>query len=133
MAVGAAMLTVIAGCSPQQSASQPSSQAPPGGGQVASAGSKCEVDVKRVCQQMRNKPVINSQTGLTYDSTEVEQNSSRTALEFTSIQVPNGSLIQIQCDINTAHRSVVYAHLMPSPPLTPTDVAYLESTGYCAH
>jgi hypothetical protein len=133
MAVGAAMVTVIAGCSPQQSTSQASNQAPSGGGPVVSAGSNCEVDVKRVCQELRNKPVVDSETGLTYDTTEVEQNAPRTVEEFTSLQIPNGALVQVECEMNTLHHSVVYAHLMPSPPLTATDVAYLESSGYCAH
>ena len=129
-AVGAFLLAFTFGCSPQQSASQSS-----GATQVASAsaGGKCQVDVKRVCEELRNKPVTDSQTGLSYDSTEVEQNNTRTAEEFTSLQVPNGSMIQVECEINPRHHSVVYAHLMPSPPLTATDVAYLQQIGYCAH
>ena len=127
--VSIVMLAMTAGCAPQQSSGQATSG---GGGQVASAD-KCEVDVKRVCQELKDRPVIDSQTGLTYDSTEVEQNSLRTAQEFTSLQVPNGSLIQVECEINPRHHSVVYAHLMPSPPLTATDVAYLKNLGYCAH
>jgi hypothetical protein len=125
----AILLALTFGCSQQQSASQSS-----GSTQIASAGSgqQCEVDVKRVCQELRKKPVINSLTGLTYDSTEVEQNSFHTALEFSTIQVPNGSVIQVQCEINPRHQSVVYAHLMPGPPLTATDVAYLKNSGYCA-
>lgn len=127
MAVGAAMLTVIAGCSPQQSASQAS-----GGAQVASTGEKCEVDVKRICEELRNQPVIDSQTGQTQDTTEREQNSARTDSRFMSIQVPNGSMIEVQCEINAQHNSVVYAHMMPGPPLTPTDIAFVRNAGYCA-
>ena len=128
LAIGAILLTICAACS------QPASSASSGGAQVASAGSsKCEVDTKRVCQELRNKPVVDSATGLTYDTTEVEQNAPRTVEEFTSMRVPNGSVIQVECEMNTLHHSVVYAHLMPMPPLTPTDVAYLENTGYCAH
>ena len=41
--------------------------------------------VKRIRQSLRNSPVLNPMTGLTYDATEVEQNSARTANEFTSI------------------------------------------------
>jgi hypothetical protein len=124
----AILLALTFGCSQQQSASQSS-----GGAQVASSGSNCAVDVKRVCEELRKKAVVDSQTGLTYDSTEVEQNGARTAEEFTSLQVPNGSLIQVECEINPRHHSVVYAHLMPAPPLTATDVAYLQQIGYCAH
>lgn len=121
------ILLLLSACS-----SQPAGGASSSSAQVASASQKCEVDVKRVCQSMRNGPVVSS-NGLTEDATEMEQNQPRTAREFTSYQVPNGSLLQVSCEINTAHRSVVYAHLMPGPPLTATDIAFLENAGYCAH
>jgi len=57
-ATGAILLAFTVGCSPQQSASQSSS-----GAQVAGAGDKCELDVKRICQEIRNAPVVDSQTG----------------------------------------------------------------------
>jgi hypothetical protein len=126
-----AMLLLLSACSSLQTG-----KTSVGGSQVASAPSdqKCEVDVKRVCQELRKRPVVDSQTGLTYDRTEVEQNSQRTMTEFLPYQVPNGSMLEVQCEINSEHSTVVYAHLMPGgPPLTATDVAYLENAGYCAH
>ena len=116
-------------------ASQPAGSPPSSGTQVASAasGQKCEVDVKKVCQQMRTAPSVDSLTGLTLDSTELEQNQPRTTNQFMSYQIPNGSMIGVSCEMNAAHHTVVYAHLMPGPPLTPTDVNYLENAGYCVH
>ena len=118
LAAGAVLLAMFSGC-----ASQPAGSSSSGGGQVASAssGPKCEVDAKRICQEIRNKPVTSAETGLQEDATSREQNSNRTASEFVSFQVPNGSIVEISCEINAAHSSVVYAHLMPGPPLTPTD------------
>jgi hypothetical protein len=134
IAAGAFVLTLVFGC-----ASQPSGSPSSGGAQASSAssgassGQKCEIDVKRVCQEGRDKPVIDSQTGQMQDSTEREQNASGTDTRIFPLQIPNGSMVEVQCEINTRHKSVVYAHLMPSPPLTPTDVAYLQNIGYCAH
>ena len=130
-AASAVLLAMFSAC-----ASQPSSgSASSGGTQVASAssGGKCDLDVKRICQEIRNKPVTSAETGMSEDSTAREQNSNRTASEFVSVPVPNGSVVEISCEINAAHSSVVYAHLMPGPPLTPTDVAYFQNAGYCAH
>lgn len=129
LAAGIVVLTMSAGCASQQSSSQASSS---GSGQVASAD-KCEVDAKRVCQEMKDRPVVDSETGQLQDSTEREQNASATDTRITSLQIPNGSMLEVQCEINTRHNSVVYAHLMPSPPLTPTDIAFIRNAGYCAH
>jgi hypothetical protein len=128
--VAGVTMLLFSACSSQQTATSSSS-----GTQVASAstGQKCDVDVKRVCQEMKDRPVIDPQTGQTQDSTEREQNATATDTRITSLQIPNGSMVEVQCEINTRHRSVVYAHLMPSPPLTLIDVAYLQNAGYCAH
>ena len=127
--IGAVMLTTFAACSQQVAAPSTS------GTQVASSdpSTACTLDVNRVCQELRNKPVIDPMTGQVQDRTEREQNGSRTDSRFTSYQVPNGSLIQVQCEINNEHGTVVYAHLMPGPPLTPTDIAFIQKNGYCVH
>jgi hypothetical protein len=115
--------------------SQPAIGASPGAAQGASAnaGQKCEIDAKRVCQEMKDRPVVDSQTGELHDRTEREQNQARTASETFWYQIPNGSMIEVACEINTEHSSVVYAHLLPGARLTPTDVAALQNSGYCAH
>jgi hypothetical protein len=125
------LLSLFSACGSQQ-ANSPSSS----GAQIAStssSGQKCEVDAKRVCQEMKDRPVVDSETGQTHDRTEREQNAARTDTRISSLQIPGGSMIEVQCEINTMHNSVVYAHLMPSPRLTATDVAYLQNSGYCAH
>jgi hypothetical protein len=120
---------MISGC-----ASQPGANQSAAGAQVVSAaGQSCELDVKRVCQELKDRPVIDSATGQTQDRTEREQNASRTDSRFVSYPIPNGSVVEVQCDINTEHNSVVYAHLMPGPPLTPTDLAFIQKNGYCVH
>jgi hypothetical protein len=82
---------------------------------------------------MKDAPVIDSATGQSHDATEREHSQLRTARESVSYQIPNGSMIEIACEINTEHSSVVYAHLLPGAPLTPTDVAFLQNSGYCVH
>lgn len=123
-------LSIFSAC-----ASQPGSNSSSGATQVASAasGDTCELDVKRVCQQIRNAPTVDAATGLTMDSTEVEQNQPRTTSQFVSYQIPNGSMVEVSCEMNAAHHTVVYAHQMPGPALTPTDIAYIRNAGYCAH
>jgi hypothetical protein len=129
------IVTAIVALSLAACSTQPAVGSASGTAQVAAANpdQKCALDVKRVCQELRNKPVIDSRTGLTEDATEVEQNSSRTAMKFTTLAVPNGSVIQVQCEMNTEHHTVVYAHQMPGPPLTPTDIAFVQNAGYCVH
>lgn len=106
----------------------------PGGAPSSSgAGQSCELDVKRVCQEIRNRPGVDAMTGQTQDQTEREQNAPRTDSRFVSYQIPNGSVVEVQCEINTQHNTVVYAHLMPGPPLTPTDLAFIQQNGYCVH
>ncbi len=119
---GSLLLALFSGCASQ-----------PAGSSQAASGPKCEVDVKKVCQQIRKAPSVDASTGLTMDSTEIEQNQPRTTNQFVSYQVPNGSMLEVSCEMNAAHHTVVYAHLMPGPPLTPTDAAALESAGYCVH
>lgn len=126
------IVTAVTALTLSACSSQPVGSASGANAQVAS-NQTCELDVKRVCQELRNKPVINSMTGLTEDATEVEQNSARTAMEFTTLAVPNGSVIQVQCEMNSQHHTVIYAHQMPGPPLTPTDIAFVQNAGYCVH
>jgi len=125
---GTMLLALLSACASQPTGSSSSSGAPV---VSASSGQKCEIDAKRICQEIRNKPVTSAETGLQEDATSREQNSDRTASEFVSFPVPNGSVVEVSCEINAAHSTVVYAHLMPGPPLTPTDIAYFESGGYC--
>jgi len=126
---GASLLALLSAC-----ASQPAGSPASGGTQAAAAsGAQCEVDAKKVCQQMKNSPVVDAGTGLTEDQTEREQNSDRTDSRFMSYQIPNGSVIEVQCEINNEHSAVVYAHVMKGPALTPTDVSFLQNAGYCAH
>ncbi len=124
---GALLLAMLSGCASQQAGGSASN------GAASAPVPKCEVDAKKICQQIRNAPTVDAATGLTMDSTEVEQNQPRTTRQFVSYQIPNGSMIEVSCEMNAAHHSVVYAHLMPSPPLTATDVTALENAGYCAH
>jgi hypothetical protein len=129
------IVTIVTALSLSACSSQPAVGSASGTAQGASAnsGQKCEVDAKKVCQEMKDAPVVDSQTGQTQDATAREHSQLRTARESVSYQIPNGSMIEVACEINTEHSSVVYAHLLPGAPLTPTDVAFLQNSGYCVH
>ncbi|HXN86210.1 MAG TPA: hypothetical protein VN867_09065 [Candidatus Binataceae bacterium] len=127
------IVTIVMALSFSACSTQPAVSSSSGANAQVASKQNCELDVKKVCQELRNKPVIDSATGLTEDTTEVEQNGPRTVSEFTTVAVPNGSVIQVQCEMNTTHHSVVYAHQMPGPPLTPTDIAFVQNAGYCVH
>jgi hypothetical protein len=120
------MLAAVSACS-----SQPVDIASVAGAQGNT--DKCDVDVKRVCQEMRNRPVRSTLDGTTEDQAGREQNFQHTATLFVQYQIPNGSNVGVECEINTQHNSVVYAHLMPGSALTPTDIAFIKEHGYCAH
>ena len=48
-------------------------------------------------------------------------------------QIPNGSVVQVQCGINTAENRVVSAQVLPGAVLTDLDVETMLSSGYCIH
>lgn len=104
-------------------------------GSAASTGNAagCEVDAKKVCQQFSDKPqVIDSMTGLVLEGHALEESGRRTVSMSRTYQIPNGPVIEVDCDVNVQHNSVVYAHTTHLPPLSGSDIQYLRSNSLCA-
>lgn len=122
-----ALLTISA-CSANSGSSNQTASA-------AGTGNKagCEVDAKKVCQQFSDKPkVIDSTTGLVLEGHALEESGRRTVSMFRTYQIPNGPVIEVDCDVNVQHNSVVYAHTTHLPPLSDSDIQYLRSNSLCA-
>ena len=112
---------------------------------------KCEIDAKRICQKTRKSDAATMRPEVTKDATKpknagVSDHSSkhkrkarvrtetvRTEQIDISYQIPNGSVVQVQCGINPVQNSVVYAQVLPGAVLTDLDVETLLSSGYCVH
>lgn len=120
-------VSLLTSCSAQNS----SSGSQTASAQSAAGGAGCEIDAKKVCQQIADQPVVDAATGLTLDPREREQSGFRTISEHMTFSIPNGSVVEVDCQINAAHGSVVYAHTLPGPALTETDVQFLRSNSLC--
>jgi hypothetical protein len=96
------------------------------GPQVAS----CDIDAKSICQQIADKPV--NAGGMMLPPREREDSSSPTQWEYVPIEIPNGATLQVNCELNVKHNSVVYASITKGPALKESDVDYLRGHGYCA-
>lgn len=90
----------------------------------------CEVDAKKICEGMRDRPITIN--GEKTDSQMAEQDSRATEAFSVPIQMESGDVAtEVTCNINMAHRSVVYAQVTKKPQ---TDAAsdYLRTQGLCA-
>lgn len=117
----------LSACSSQSSG--PAAAASTGSAQ---SSQKCEIDAKRICQEARKADIVNMQTGVTEDATRQEQNAGvRTEQMNLSYQIPHGAMVEVECEINIAHHSVVYAHALRGAPLTDADITTLQASGYC--
>ena len=115
--VTAALIFALAGCSTQAN------------DKISSGG--CTIDAKRICQEIANKPVIDPSTGLELDPRERAETQPRTSTEHMMWTIPNGPSMSVDCQINTEHNSVVYAHVNKGPQLSDNDWQYIKSAGYC--
>lgn len=100
---------------------------------------KCEIDAKRICQKARKRDGVKKQAGIPETANKQKRKPRartepvRTEQIDISHQIPNGSVVQVQCGINSVQNSVVYAHVLPGAVLTDLDVETLKSSGYCVH
>lgn len=102
-----------------------------GAATVAAKSGGCQVDATKICQQVRDKPI--SMAGYQTDNPMVEQNTPATMTVGVPINGPDGSVIaEVNCFINTRHRSVVYARGTKAPE-TERDVDYARSAGICSN
>jgi hypothetical protein len=85
----------------------------------------CEIDAVKICQDIRKKPVLDSD-GLTRDPRNRELSGPPTTSETWHYPIPNGATVEIECEINVQHSTVVYAHVLKGPRLTEHDTAQLR-------
>ncbi len=127
LTVGLMALAVLStGCASNQAPAGPSGSAP----SAKSAGG-CEPDAMKVCQAIREQPVVEAGTGLTADARRREQNSPATQWETAWYPVPNGHTLEVQCLINTQHSTVVHASFLKGPAPNDADLAFLREHGLC--
>lgn len=89
----------------------------------------CNIDANRICQQIADKPV--NAGGMMLDPREREEAGRRTDWEYVPIEIPDGATLQVNCELNLQHNTVVYAGVTRRPPLKQSDVDYLRGHGYC--
>ncbi|MGH7812375.1 MAG: hypothetical protein ACREQI_00025 [Candidatus Binataceae bacterium] len=124
VAAGLAAILAIAGCA---------ANGVRGATVVAAGNDTCEVDVNRICAQVKGRPIRMASTGLMADARMVEQNSIRTAPIQTSLALPSGAILQVECEISYPKENVVYAHLLKGPNFTIRDIGQLRDRGLCVN
>ncbi|HYB91218.1 MAG TPA: hypothetical protein VEC38_09245 [Candidatus Binataceae bacterium] len=119
------LVALSSGCASNQA--QPASS----GGAAASAAPAggCEIDAMKICQAVRQQPVV--QGGLELDQRAREQNSPATDWQTSWFPVANGHVLQVQCLINTQHSTVVHASVLKGPQLNDADIKFLRDNSLC--
>jgi|SRR5271156_5684725 hypothetical protein len=121
-------IVLVASCSSQESALRSAQQF----GCKISPEHAQEL-VEDACGQLASgaAPVEMNSTGLTADDRMQEQNSARTETVSGWIKMPNGEVAaEGECEINTEHRKVIYAHITRGP-TTQEEADYLRGLGAC--
>ena len=74
----------------------------------------CQFEAKKVCEQALLHP-INFSSGITTgNQSYFQQNAPATLWVQVPIKTPGGSEVDVQCQVNTQNRTVVYAYAAPS-------------------
>ena len=91
----------------------------------------CQFDAKEVCKHALVHPVNFSPGITTSNQSYFQQNAPATAWEQVPIKAPGGSEVDVQCQVNTQNRTVVYAYAAPSGTVSDSDREWLKNTGWC--
>ena len=98
---------------------------------AALAAIGCQFDAKEVCEHALARPV-NFSTGITTSNQSYfQQNTPATAWEQVPIKAPGGSEVDVQCQVNTQNRTVIYAYAAPSGTVSDSDREWLKNVGWC--
>jgi hypothetical protein len=106
----------------------------PAGSQTSTAALDaigCQFDAKEVCEHALAHPVNFSSGITTSNQSYFQQNAPATAWEQVPIKAPGGSEVDVQCQVNTQNRTVVYAYAAPSGTVSDSDREWLENVGWC--
>ena len=91
----------------------------------------CEFDSKKVCEQALSQPVNYSSGITTSNQSYFQQNAPATVWEQVPVKAPGGSEVDVQCQVNTQNKNVVYAYAKPSGTVSESDRNWLKQVGYC--
>ena len=117
-----AMLGLINGCS-TSSGSQTNAAA------IDQIG--CQFESKKVCEQALAKPVNYSSGITTGNQSYFQQNGPATVWQQVPIKAPGGSEVDVQCQVNTQDKTVVYAYAAPSGTVSESDRNWFKQSGWC--
>jgi hypothetical protein len=106
----------------------------PAGSQTSAAALDqigCQFEAKKVCAQAMAHPV-NFASGITTgNQSYFQQNAPATVWEQVPVKAPGGSEVDVQCQINTQDKTLVYAYASPSGTVSDHDREWLKNVGWC--
>ena len=91
----------------------------------------CNFDAKKVCEGALSQPVNYSSGITTSNQSYFQQNAPATVWEQVPIKAPGGSEVDVQCQISTENKKIVYAYAAPSGSVSDSDRNWLKQAGYC--
>ncbi|MGO9451526.1 MAG: hypothetical protein ACLQDV_10860 [Candidatus Binataceae bacterium] len=121
-AIAATVVLAISACAPSGSQTPTSALEEIG----------CNFDSKKICERALKTPVANSSGITTSNQSYFQQNAPATVWEQVPIKAPGGSEVDVQCQIDTQNKFVVYAYATPNGTVTDSDRGWLQSAGYCS-
>ncbi|MBV8138750.1 MAG: hypothetical protein JO121_24455 [Deltaproteobacteria bacterium] len=91
----------------------------------------CQFEAKKVCEQSSTRPVNFSSGITTSNQSYFQQNAPATVWEQVPIKAPGGSEVDVQCQVDTQNKVVVYAYATPSGSVSDGDRERLKDAGFC--
>jgi hypothetical protein len=91
----------------------------------------CQFDAQKVCERALKSPVNYSSGITTSNQSYFQQNDPATAWEQVPIKAPGGSEVDVQCQVKTENKTVIYAYAVPSGAVSESDRNWLKQTGLC--
>jgi len=91
----------------------------------------CQFESKKVCEQAMAKPVNYSSGITTGNQSYFQQNGPATVWQQVPIKAPGGSEVDVQCQVNTQDKTVVYAYAAPSGSVSESDRNWFKQSGWC--
>lgn len=75
---------------------------------------------------------VNFASGMTTrNQSYFQQNAPATVWEQPPVKAPGGSEVDVQCQINTQDKKLVYAYASPSGTASERDREWLKNVGWC--
>jgi hypothetical protein len=106
----------------------------PAGSQTSTAALDaigCQFESQKVCEQAMAHAVNFSSGITTSNPSYFQQNAPATVWEQVPVKAPGGSEVDVQCQVNTQNRAVVYAYAAPSGAVSDRDREWLKNVGWC--